>query len=195
MLDIRKIELEKVAVYPSQYPAPNFPEVALAGRSNVGKSSFVNSISKSKVARTSKTPGKTRTINFYKMDDNFRVVDLPGYGYAKVSKDEKEKWADIINEYLTTRENLVDIIQVVDIRHKPTQQDIQMYNYIKSFGYRGIVLATKLDKIKRGQVSKNIKIIKEALGVEDDGLIVTYSSSKFTEKRNALVKLNRLLDI
>lgn len=135
-MKINKVVLEKVSFYQDQYPEGNLPEIALAGRSNVGKSSFVNSIAgTSKLARTSKVPGKTRTINFYNVNGDFRLVDLPGYGYAKVSKKEKEKWGQIINEYLNVRENLEEVILVVDIRHKPTTQDVQMYQWIRSFGY------------------------------------------------------------
>lgn len=194
MLNIKNVSLEKVAVYSDQYPAANLPEIALAGRSNVGKSSFINSVSNQRIARTSKTPGKTRTINFYNIDERFRLVDLPGYGYARVSKSEKEKWANIINEYLNTRENLTDIIQVVDIRHKPTEQDVQMYNFIKSFGYNGVVLATKQDKIKNSQLSKSLKLIQSTLGVSDRELIVPYSSEDRKNKSKALKQLESLLN-
>ncbi len=194
MLNIKNVSLEKVAVYSDQYPAANLPEIALAGRSNVGKSSFINSVSNQRIARTSKTPGKTRTINFYNIDERFRLVDLPGYGYARVSKSEKEKWANIINEYLNTRENLTDIIQVVDIRHKPTEQDVQMYNFIKSFGYNGVVLATKQDKIKNSQLSKSLKLIQSTLGVSDRELIVPYSSEDRKNKSKALGQLESILN-
>ena len=194
MLNIKNVSLEKVAVYSDQYPAANLPEIALAGRSNVGKSSFINSVSNQRIARTSKTPGKTRTINFYNIDERFRLVDLPGYGYARVSKSEKEKWANIINEYLNTRENLTDIIQVVDIRHKPTEQDVQMYNFIKSFGYNGVVLATKQDKIKNSQLSKSLKLIQSTLGVSDRDLIVPYSSEDRKNKSKALKQLESILN-
>ena len=139
-------DLHAIAVGPKQYPMDNLPEIAFAGRSNVGKSSFINTmINRTNLARTSGKPGKTRTINFYIINENFRLVDLPGYGYAQVSKTEKEKWGRIIEEYLTNRENLKEIFLIVDMRHEPTAQDLMMYDWIKSFGFSGIVIATKAD--------------------------------------------------
>ena len=193
-MKINKVVLEKVSFYQDQYPEGNLPEIALAGRSNVGKSSFVNSIAgTSKLARTSKVPGKTRTINFYNVNGDFRLVDLPGYGYAKVSKKEKEKWGQIINEYLNVRENLEEVILVVDIRHKPTTQDVQMYQWIRSFGYKGYVLATKGDKISKGKFQAHIKIIRQELGVEDNSLIIPYSSESKVNKEGVLKVLASIL--
>lgn len=143
-MKINNAELEKVAVLEKQYPHENLPEFAFAGRSNVGKSSFINAmLNRKNLARTSSTPGKTRTINFYKINNSLRFVDLPGYGYAKVAKSEKEKWAGIINRYLETRENILETILLVDIRHEPTNLDKQMYDYIIDSGFSGIVVATK----------------------------------------------------
>ncbi|NLN15325.1 MAG: YihA family ribosome biogenesis GTP-binding protein [Tissierellia bacterium] len=181
-MKIVKSELDAIAVKPSQYPTEDLPEIAFAGRSNVGKSSFINSmINRKNLARTSSKPGKTRTINFYRINDSFRLVDLPGYGYAQVSKLEQEKWAEIINKYLTTRENLQEVVLIVDIRHEPTNQDLMMYNWIKSFNFSGIVIATKADKISRGKWQKHIKVIRNKLGVEDPKLIIPYSA---TDKSN-----------
>ncbi len=135
------------AVSPSQYPEEPLPEIAFAGRSNVGKSSLLNMlINRKNLARTSSTPGKTQTINFYSIDDLFRFVDLPGYGYARVSKSQKNAWAKTIETYLNTSENLLEVIQLVDIRHKPSEQDKEMYKWILECGFNGIVIATKLDK-------------------------------------------------
>ena len=171
-------DLHAIAVGPSQYPNDNLPEIAFAGRSNVGKSSFINTmINRKNLARTSGKPGKTRTINFYIINENFRLVDLPGYGYAQVSKTEKEKWGHIIEEYLTNRENLKEIILIVDIIHEPTDQDLMIYNWIKSFGYSGLVVATKADKISKANWQKNVSIIKKKLGVEDTNLIIPFSAS------------------
>ena len=176
-MKILKAELEKVAVDKTQYPAGNLPEIVLAGRSNVGKSNFINSlVNRNNLAKTSSKPGKTRTINFYKINDKFRLVDLPGYGYAKVSKKEKEKWGQIIEEYLNSRKNIKDIILLVDTRHEPTELDVVMYNWIKSFNYRGLVVATKADKISKGKFQKHIKIIKDKLNAEKPELIIPYSS-------------------
>jgi len=175
---IIKAELERIAVKPSQYPNVNLPEIAFAGRSNVGKSSFINSlVNRKSLARTSGKPGKTRTINFYNINDEFRLVDLPGYGYAKVSKEEKEKWGYIIEEYLNSRENLVEVIQLVDIRHSPTEADVMMHNWLKVYGFKGIVIATKADKINKNKYSAHIKTIKNKLEIEDLSLIIPYSST------------------
>lgn len=181
-MKINKADLEKVAVEEKQYPKENLPEFAFAGRSNVGKSSFINAmLNRKNLARTSSTPGKTRTINFYKVNDDLRLVDLPGYGYAKVAKSEKEKWAGIINRYLENRENLVETILLVDIRHEPTALDKQMYDYILDSGFSGIVIATKKDKIKRSQVDKQISLIAKKLGVEHRENIIPFSSAKKDE--------------
>lgn len=182
-MKVIKSDLQKIAVKPSQYPGEDLPEIAFAGRSNVGKSSFINSmINRRNLARTSGKPGKTRTINFYIINDEFRLVDLPGYGYAKVSKAEKKKWGHIIEEYLNTRKNLREVILIVDIRHRPTDQDLMMYNWIKTFGYNGIVVATKADKISKGKIEKHLKIIREKLGLENHNLLIDYSASKKTNK-------------
>ena len=177
-MKIKKAELEKVAVNRTQYPSEDKYELAFAGRSNVGKSSFINSmVNRKNLARTSGKPGKTRTINFYNINDEFRFVDLPGYGYAQVSKKERGKWGQIIEEYLQYRENLKEVILLVDIRHEPTEQDLIMYNWIKSYEFTGLVIATKADKISRGKYQKHIKIIKDKLNVEDIDLIIPYSSA------------------
>ncbi len=176
-MKIIKSDLQSIAVKPEQYPKDDLIEIAFAGRSNVGKSSFINSmINRKNLARTSSKPGKTRTINFYLINGEFRLVDLPGYGYAQVSKAEKEKWGHIIEEYLSKRENLREVILIVDIRHEPTNDDLMMYNWIKSFGFKGLVIATKADKISRGSCQKHIQIIKEKLDIKDFNLIIPYSS-------------------
>ncbi|MGI5949852.1 ribosome biogenesis GTP-binding protein YihA/YsxC [Peptoniphilus sp.] len=178
-MKIKKAELEKVAVKKEQYPKEDTVELAFAGRSNVGKSSFINAmLGRKNLARTSSTPGKTRTINFYNVNDKLRLVDLPGYGYARVSKSEKEKWAGIINEYLETRENLLETILLVDIRHEPTELDKQMYDYIIHSGFSGIVIATKKDKIKKSQVNKHVDAIAKKLEMPSKDNIITFSSEK-----------------
>ena len=176
-MKIKDIELEQVAGFKSQWPNDDLAEIAFVGRSNVGKSSFINSFSNRKaLAKTSSKPGKTRTINFYRVNNAFRLVDLPGYGYAKVSKVEKAKWDKLINEYLHERENLKEVFLLVDIRHEPTALDRQMYDWILESGYMGFVIATKFDKIKKGQVQKHLKQVQKTLGIEDEGLIFAYSS-------------------
>ncbi len=182
-MKIIKAELERIAVNKKQYPEEDLFEIAFAGRSNVGKSSFINSmVNRNNLARTSGKPGKTRTINFYNINEQFRFVDLPGYGYAQVSKTEKDKWGYIIEEYLNNRKNLVEVVLLVDIRHEPTEQDLIMYNWIKTFDFTGIVIATKADKISKGKYQANIKDIKNKLKIKDTNLIMPYSSLKKTNK-------------
>lgn len=176
-MKVVKSDLEKVAAKREQYPEMELFEIAFAGRSNVGKSSFINAmLGRKNLARTSSTPGKTRTINFYRVNDDLRLVDLPGYGYAKVSKSEKESWAGIINEYLGDRENLLEVILLVDIRHEPTAQDKQMFEYIKANGYSGIVIATKSDKISKGQIQKHINVIAKKLEISNKDMIIPFSA-------------------
>lgn len=176
-MKFKSIELEQVAGFKSQWPSENIEEIAFVGRSNVGKSSFINAfLGRKSLAKTSSTPGKTRTINFYNIDNKFRLVDLPGYGYAKVSKKEKEKWDKLINEYLHDRENLKEVFLLVDIRHEPTDLDRQMYDWIIESGFTGFIIATKYDKISKNQLQKHIKAIMKKLDLVDEGLIFAYSS-------------------
>lgn len=194
-MKIIKSDLHAIAVEPKQYPKDELAEIAFAGRSNVGKSSFINSmINRANLARTSGKPGKTRTINFYIINDEFRFVDLPGYGYAQVSKTERKKWGEIIEKYLVTRDNLREVILIVDIRHEPTDQDVMMYNWIKSFGYTGIVIATKADKISKGNYQKHVKIVKNKLDIKDSNLIIPYSAEKKTNKEEVWAVFKQILD-
>lgn len=176
-MKINKSELEAVAVRENQYPDSSLYELSFAGRSNVGKSSFINAmLGRKNLARTSSTPGKTRTINFYKVNDDLRLVDLPGYGYAKVSKTEQGSWAGVINEYLEVRENLLEVVLLVDIRHEPTNQDLEMYNYIIASGFSGIVIATKADKISRGKYGSALSKIAKKLNIKNSDMIIPFSS-------------------
>lgn len=185
------------AVAKSQYPDDQLPEFAFAGRSNVGKSSLINMLLNRKgLAKTSSTPGKTQLVNFYDIDGLFRFVDLPGYGFAKVSKAQKEGWGNIIDTYLNTRQNLLEVFQLVDIRHSPTREDKDMYAWIKSAGFNGIVIATKSDKLNRNQVAQQIKLIRNELGMEKDDVIISVSSQnrdgkyEFWDTINALFEAN-----
>ena len=176
-MKFKKIDLEQVAGFKSQWPGEYIDEIAFVGRSNVGKSTFINAfLGRKNLAKTSSKPGKTRTINFYNIDDKFRLVDLPGYGYAKVSKTEKAKWDKLINQYLHERENLKEVFLLVDIRHEPTDLDLQMYDWIIESGFTGFIIATKYDKISKNQLQKHIKAIMKKLDIEDEGLIFAYSS-------------------
>ena len=152
------------AVKPEQYPELDLPEVALSGRSNVGKSTFINSmIGRKNMARTSQQPGKTQTLNFFNIDNQLIFVDVPGYGYAKVSKKQREAFGKMIETYITTREALTLVIQLVDLRHPPTEDDVLMYDFLKYYDIPTLIIATKEDKIPKGKVQKHIKIIKEKL--------------------------------
>lgn len=166
------------AVKKEQYPdSGGRPEIAFVGRSNVGKSSLINMLLGRKgLAKTSSTPGKTRLINFFSVDDKLNIVDLPGYGYAKVSKDSKAKWAGIIEGYLRNRETLVEVFLLVDLRHEPTSDDVQMYNWIKDAGFNGIVIATKSDKLTKSRIEKHKNIIANKLGMDNAEYIVPISS-------------------
>lgn len=177
MYKVKNPILEKIAVELSQYPESNLDEIAMVGRSNVGKSTLINSImGRRSLARTSSKPGKTRTINFYNIDEKLRLVDLPGYGYAAVSHAERDKWAETINRYLANRENLREVILLVDFRHEPTNDDLEMYNWIVKAGFSGYVIATKLDKIGRSKRQHHEKIIANKLGIKNRDLIIPYSS-------------------
>lgn len=173
------IDLIISAVQEAQYPETDVPEVALSGRSNVGKSSFINSmIGRKNMARTSQQPGKTQTLNFFNIDDQLVFVDVPGYGYAKVSKVQREKFGKMIEEYLTTRQKLQLVIQLVDLRHNPTEDDVLMYNYLKHFDIPTLIICTKEDKIPKGKVKKHLNNIKNKLDLEEGDTIVSYSSIK-----------------
>lgn len=194
-MQINKSELEAVAVKPMQYPEPSVPEIAFAGRSNVGKSSLLNLLTRRKnLARVSGSPGKTRTINFYRINDEFRIVDLPGYGYARVSKSESEKWGAMMESYLENRESLLKVIQLVDIRHKPSAQDVQMYDYLKYFNLDGIVVATKADKVSSNQRSKNILEIRKTLGMSKSDKIIPVSALKKSGHEALLDEIEKLLE-
>ena len=193
-MQINKSELEAVPVKPMQYLEPSVPEIAFAGRSNVGKSSLLNLLTRRKnLARVSGSPGKTRTINFYRINDEFRIVDLPGYGYARVSKSESEKWGAMMESYLENREGLLKVIQLVDIRHKPSAQDVQMYDYLKYFNLDGIVVATKADKVSSNQRSKNILEIRKTLGMSKSDKIIPVSALKKSGHEALLDEIENLL--
>jgi GTP-binding protein len=174
---IKKCEFIKSAVTQNQYPELDLPEIAFSGRSNVGKSSLINSLlSRKKLVKTSSNPGKTRLINFFLINEQFILVDLPGYGYAAVSKSEKQSWGKMIEDYLKSRENLKNVVLLVDIRHEPTADDKLMYDFLKYYRKSVIVVATKLDKIARSSVNKNLNIIKQKLGINENDILIPYSS-------------------
>lgn len=174
-----EIELLISAVKPEQYPETGLSEVGLSGRSNVGKSTFINSmIGRKNMARTSQQPGKTQTLNFYNIDNQLVFVDVPGYGYAKVSKKQREAFGKMIKKYISQREELKLVIQLVDLRHNPTEDDILMYNYLKYYEIPTFVVATKEDKIAKGKVQKHLANIQQKLEMEPEDEIISYSSVK-----------------
>ena len=161
----------------SHYPQDDIPEVALAGRSNVGKSSFINTmLNRKNLDRTSGKPGKTQLLNFFNIDDKLRFVDVPGYGYARVSKKEREKWGKMIEEYLTTRDNLRAVVSLVDLRHEPSSDDVQMYEFLKYYEIPVILVATKADKIPRGKWNKHESMIKKKLDFDKTDTFIIFSS-------------------
>ncbi|EHI69495.1 ribosome biogenesis GTP-binding protein YihA/YsxC [Streptococcus ictaluri] len=161
----------------SHYPQDDLPEIALAGRSNVGKSSFINTLlGRKNLARTSSKPGKTQLLNFFNIDDKLRFVDVPGYGYAKVSKTERARWGKMIEEYMTSRDNLRAVVSLVDLRHEPSKEDIQMYEFLKYYEIPVIVVATKADKIPRGKWDKHESMIKKKLNFDKTDSFILFSS-------------------
>ncbi|MBQ1992931.1 MAG: YihA family ribosome biogenesis GTP-binding protein [Lachnospiraceae bacterium] len=174
---IKNVSLETVIGVTSSIPDNKMPEIAFAGKSNVGKSSLINALMNRKsLARTSAQPGKTQTINFYNINDELYFVDLPGYGYAKVSQQEKEKWGKMIEKYLRQSKVLKAVFLLIDIRHEPSANDKQMYEWILSNGYSPIIIATKLDKINRSQIQKQVKLIKQKLEVEKGTVVIPFSA-------------------
>ena len=174
---IKSAELETVCGITSKLPDNELPEIAFAGKSNVGKSSLINGLlNRKSLARTSSSPGKTQTINFYNINKSLYFVDLPGYGYAKVSQEIRNKWGKMIERYLNKSDCLKVVFLLIDIRHDPGENDKTMYDWIIANGYEPVVIATKLDKIKRSQKDKNIKAIKEKLGMKKEGIVFPFSA-------------------
>lgn len=174
---IKNVNLETVCGITSKLPENKMPEIAFAGKSNVGKSSLINGLlNRKSLARTSSQPGKTQTINFYNINEALYFVDLPGYGYAKVSKDVQEKWGVMIENYLQTSKQLKAVFLLIDIRHEPSANDKNMYEWVVYNGYDPIIIATKLDKIKRSQLQKQLKVIRQGLNVKPGTLILPFSA-------------------
>ncbi|MEE1131303.1 MAG: ribosome biogenesis GTP-binding protein YihA/YsxC [Caryophanon sp.] len=178
-MKVHNVEMVISAVRPDQYPEDGYPEFALAGRSNVGKSSFINRmIGRKALARISSKPGKTQTLNFYKIEEQLFFVDVPGYGYAKVSKREREAWGKMIERYFTAREPLKAVVQIIDIRHEPSNDDCMMYDFLKHYNIPVIIIATKADKIPKGKWDKHKSIVKKVLQMDANDPIIVFSSEK-----------------
>ena len=188
---IKNVSLDIVCGITSKLPDTNRPEVAFAGKSNVGKSSLINALMNRKaLARTSASPGKTQTINFYNINDAMYLVDLPGYGYAKVSQSVKEQWGKLIERYLQKSKQLKAVFLLIDIRHDPSANDKMMYDWIVNNGYRPVIVATKLDKIKRSQISKQVKAVRTGLGLRQEDILIPFSS----QTKQGLKELWQLID-
>lgn len=188
---IKKVNLDIVVGVTSTLPETPFPEVAFAGKSNVGKSSLINALMNRKsYARTSSQPGKTQTINFYNINDSMYLVDLPGYGYANVSPAVKAKWGKMIEKYLRKSSQLKQVFLLIDIRHDPSDNDRMMYDWIVNNGYRPVIVATKLDKIKRSQISKQVKAVRTGLGLRQEDILIPFSS----QTKQGLKELWHLID-
>ena len=188
---IKNVNLETVCGITSKLPENRLPEVAFAGKSNVGKSSLINALMNRKsYAKTSSQPGKTQTINFYNINGLFYCVDLPGYGYAKTTLETRAKWGKMIEKYLKTSGQLKQVFLLIDIRHKPSENDRLMYEWIVAQGYEPIIIATKLDKINRSQILKQVKIVREGLGMPKEGIIIPFSS----ETKQGLDKIWEVID-
>jgi GTP-binding protein len=185
-MKVTNAEIVISAVSKKQYPNDGLPEFALAGRSNVGKSSFINKlIQRKNLARTSSKPGKTQTLNFYKVNDLFYFVDVPGYGYAKVSKAERMKWGQMMEEYFTARNTLQAVLLITDVRHTPTADDIQMYDFLKYYELPVMIIATKLDKISQSKRAKHLKQTADTLQIEEGDILIPFSAETGAGKDEA----------
>ena len=190
---IKKVSLDIVCGVTSRLPETNRPEVAFAGKSNVGKSSLINGlVNRKSLARTSSQPGKTQTINFYNINDSIYLVDLPGYGYAKASESVKKSWGEMIERYLHTSKDLKAVFLLVDIRHEPNANDHQMYEWIVSNGYKPIVICTKADKLKRSQIPKALRVIRQGLSLPQDTILIPYSSMTKQGREEIRQKIDEL---
>ena len=193
-MKIKTAEIQAVTGRRDQYPPDDMKEIAFAGRSNVGKSSLLNLLTgRKKLAKVSGSPGKTRTINFYLINNAFRIVDLPGYGYAKVAKSMSEDWGRMMDEYFQNRNGLVKVCQLVDIRHEPSKLDVQMYEYLKTYGLDGLVVATKSDKISRNEMQRNMARIRKTLGMRKEDILIPVSALKKTGHEELLAAMEAVL--
>ena len=191
---IKSAEFLTSAVRKEQYPPEGVPEIAFAGRSNVGKSSLINLLmNRKKLAKVSQNPGKTRTINFFTVNGSFRIVDLPGYGFARVSKAEAEKWGPMMEAYLSSRPDLLKVVQLVDVRHAPSAQDKQMYEYLQYYGLDGLVVATKADKVGKSELNRNLAVIRRELNLKKTDRVIPVSALHKTGTEEVLSAMEEIL--
>lgn len=194
-MKIKSVDLEIVCGVTSKLPETSLVEIAFAGKSNVGKSSLINALMNRKnYARTSAQPGKTQTINFYNINNEIYFVDLPGYGYAKASKNEVEKWGKMIEKYLTSSKQLRKVFLLIDIRHAPGANDIMMFDWVIRSGFEPIIIATKLDKIKRSQIDKQIKLIRQTLNASSSIKIIPFSSESKQGREEVYGIIDRIIE-
>ncbi len=194
-MEVKQSSLAAIGTNFSHYPTDGKTEIAFAGKSNVGKSTLINAmLGRKALARTSSQPGKTRTINFYDVNDAMYVVDLPGYGYAKAPKTEIAKWGAMIEEYLEKRQELKAIILLIDIRHEPGKNDIMMYEWLKHYGYDIIIAATKSDKINRSQIQKHLSVIRKTLGLGQNDVLIPFSGEKKTGVQELWAEIDKFLE-
>ena len=195
-MKIKSAELETVIGITSKLPDNVLPEIAFAGKSNVGKSSLINALlNRKSLARTSQNPGKTQTINFYNINKEFFLVDLPGYGYAKVSAEIREKWGKMIERYLETSKQLRRVFLLIDIRHEPSGNDVMMYDWVVSKGFEPVIICTKADKISKGAYQKNLKIIREKLKCRPGTIMIPFSATEKTGRDEILNLMEEILDM
>ncbi len=193
-MQINSVDLATMAVRTSQYPVDKLPEFLLVGRSNVGKSSFINTlINRKNFAYTSSKPGKTQTLNFYLVNKNFYLVDVPGYGYASVSQDRQKKFGVMIEDYIKSRENLKCVFMLIDYRHKPTEDDVLMYEFLKFYNLNIKIIATKFDKVKKSSRDKQNKIIRDTLKLKEEEEFITFSTVSKKGKEEVYELINNLL--
>ncbi|MGI6177048.1 MAG: ribosome biogenesis GTP-binding protein YihA/YsxC [Eubacterium sp.] len=196
MFNITSAVFETAAVNKSGFPKDGLPEIVFTGRSNVGKSSLLNFLcNRRNLARVSAEPGKTRTINYYLINESFRFVDLPGYGYAKIARDVTDSWGSMMDEFFENSENIKGAVLLVDIRHEPTKLDIMMYDYLRAYGLHGIVAATKADKVSGNVRAKNIAVIRKTLALSPEDLVIPVSSLKKTGKADLLDAIENRLKV
>jgi GTP-binding protein len=194
-MNITDVEFLTSAVEPAQYPTEPRPEIALAGRSNVGKSSLINClVNRKNIARTSSKPGKTQTINFFLVNEMLVFADVPGYGFAKVSKKIRASWGKMMDTYFSTRENLISVVQIVDLRHPPTKDDQQMYDFLKHYQIPVIVAATKADKLPRSKWQKQLKQVKTVLELDESDTLILFSSETRMGREELLNELGRRIE-
>ncbi|MRX74222.1 YihA family ribosome biogenesis GTP-binding protein [Bacillus lacus] len=192
-MKVTSSEIVISAVKPEQYPQGDLPEIALAGRSNVGKSSFINKLlNRKNLARISSKPGKTQTLNFYIINEVLHFVDVPGYGYAKVSKTERAAWGKMIEQYMINREQLKAVVLIVDLRHSPSNDDVMMYNFLKHYGIPVIIIATKADKIPKGKWEKHLKVVRDTLDMDKSDHLILFSSETGLGKDKAWAAISLL---